>query len=339
MTMKKQIAVLSFAALAAAGCKPSVLPCTPVAPPPPAPTFEYVRVDYQGQRSIGGESPAEISDTPAYRKALPTWKTVALRVPNTCLTDTAARVQGNQTGRLILTTQCGIWLKELESALSNSGYRVISWDALHRAESAGDMSTYSAAAKLGADVVFLINSLESNPTNLKDSGKMVLSYSRSNAAGDKLAPAALDENRRSWLKAFVGDRTDHKKREAQGVQAHAATLDLTAVSATGGESVWFYRRSLTRLAEEVLRSAERMSFLFAYEPNKIEWWPVTPAGLLAQAAVAIPPAPMLSSEDVVDTSADNVGPQDQDRAIELELVRIIVKDFVANFKAGDKPAG
>lgn len=330
---------LCLLAAAATACKPTIPPCK-VTATPAAPDIDYVRVDYQGQRAIGGEAPAEISDTPAYRKSLPTWKTVALRVPNTCLTDTAARVTGTASdSRLILTTQCGIWLKELESALSNSGYRVISWDALHRAESAGDMSTYSAAAKLGADVVFLINSLESNPTNLKDVGRMKLSYSKSNAAGDKLAPAALDENRRAWLRQYVGDRTDHTKREATGIKAHAATLDLTAVAATGGESVWFYRRSLTRLVENVLRSAEQMSFLFANHPGKLEWWPVAPSGLLTPLVQPIPQAPNLASEDSFDGGSAEAGPADEKRALELELVRIIVKDFVRNFKSSEQPTG
>lgn len=327
-----------LSALAAAACKPTIPPCS-VTAKVAAPVTDYVRVDYQGQRSIGGEAPAEISDTPAYRKSLPSWKTVALRVPNTCLSDTAARVTGTASdSRLILTTQCGIWLKELESALSNAGYRVISWDALHRAESAGDMSTYSAAAKLGADVVFLINSLESNPTSLKDTAKMKLSYMRSNAAGANLGPMPLDEQRRAWLKKYVGARTDHTKRQATGVTAYAATLDLTAVSATGGESVWFYRRALTRLIEGVVRSAERMSFLFANHPGKIEWWPVLPSGLTMPMVQPIPDAPNLSSEDVDGGTVDS-GAEDKARALELELVRIIVKDFVRNFKVSDQPTG
>ncbi len=329
---------LSVAAASVTACTPTVLPCrTTVAAP--APQLAYVRVDYQGQRATGGESPAEITDTPAYRQSLPTYKTVALRVPNTCLTDTAARATGSATtGRLILTTSCGIWLKELESALSNAGYRVISWDALHRAESAGDMSTYSAAAKLGADVVFLINSLESNPTTLKDAGKMKLSFAQSNAAGDNLGPIGLDDQRLEWLKQYVTTRTDPTKRQADGVAAYAATLDLTAIAATGGESMWFYRRSLTRRAEEVERRAERMSFLFAHHPGRTEWWPVLPSSLATPALPEIPAQPVLRTELEVGTDVTG-GPADENRAMELELVRIIVKDFVVKFKAGDAPTG
>ena len=52
----------------------------------------------------------------------------------------------------------------LERSLAGAGYRVISGDALYRLEGSTSprLSTYVAAQQLGADAVFVINSLETS---------------------------------------------------------------------------------------------------------------------------------------------------------------------------------
>src|SRR6185503_3510084 len=88
-------------------------------------------------------------------------RTVGFRAPDTCFTQTAGRATGaTQSSGTILTTECAVWLAELERAVSNEGYRVISWDVLQRAERSGTGSIYEAAKRLGADLVFILNSLE-----------------------------------------------------------------------------------------------------------------------------------------------------------------------------------
>jgi hypothetical protein len=321
------------------GCKSTLIPCGPASAPPPPP--QYLRVDYTGQRTTGGNSPAEISGTPTYQSERTKWKSVALRVPNNCATETAAKVTGAaSSSQAILESSCGVWLKELEAALSREGYRVVSWDALHRAESAGDMSTYQIAQKLGVDVVFLINSLEPTPQALADSGEQKLAFFQSNAVGDPLAKAQLDPARSKWLVDFVRKRVDASKAEASGVTAHAAMLDLTAITATSGEAMWFYRRALTGLPK-ALKDSDAMSFLFAYKPSATvpgleHWWPVAPANQV-QAIPEAPAPPELQSEVTLTSSASG-GPEDEARAIKLELVRTVVKDFVHSFKTGQTSA-
>jgi hypothetical protein len=146
--------------------------------------------------------------------------------------------------------------------------------------------------------------------------------------------AQLDDARTKWIIDFVGKRVDASKSQATGIKTHAAMLDLTAVSAIGGESVWFYRRVQTRLKGQL---NDAMSFLFAHQPNKIvpgreDWWPVAPQNTV-QAIPEAPAPPSLTSE-VTMTSSASTGPEDEARAIELELVRIVVKDFVQSFKSG-----
>ena len=89
------------------------------------------------------------------------------------------------------------------------------------------------------------------------------------------------------------------------------------MSATGGESVWFYRRALTRLVGDVVRQIERMSFLFAHKANGPQWWPVLPKSEVIPDVQPIPEAPKMSSEVSFEGSEGGGGPEDENRALEL----------------------
>ena len=101
--------------------------------------------------------------TPKYREVHRTLKAAALRLPDTCLNESASRVAGaGGQSQLIFQTNCGPWLGEIEKALSASGFKVYSWDALAKLEKQRGLSPYNAGRELGADVVFMLNSLEAS---------------------------------------------------------------------------------------------------------------------------------------------------------------------------------
>ena len=299
---------------------------------PKAVDVEYVLAEYR----IGSESarmtPAEVSDTPAYKTERPNIKKIAIRFPDSCHEAGAAVVTGKAgeaNGTTIFKSNCGVWLGELERSLSASGFIVYSSDAVHQLEKQGK-SAYVAAAELGADVVIMFNSLEAKDVKAGTLAGTRFLYFKSNEKGEEGPALPLPETLRAYFRTFIKARKEPKG--AEPVVALAAILDATAIlakpmgSAAAGESIWFYRRSMTR----PLKSAGSMRFLFARTATSEQWLVAAPD--LPTVREAPPPPP--SSEDVSMSATTDVS--DAYAVERLALVRESATDFVARF-AGKNP--
>jgi hypothetical protein len=306
-----------------------------VRPPPPqtiTPRFTYVLVEFSATAQRGATTPSEVRETPTYRQAQSTIRSVAIRLPEHCATITAAvatgaagtsdRSSGAPTDQ-ILTTACGLWLSELERGLSRH-YRVISWDALRRLETSTQTSTYQAAQRLGADVVFVINSLEANPSTLGASGSQSLSYFSSDEFGNRRGALALNSATRTFFRNHVMMRAPTVSPDS--VVALSATLDTTAIITTSGESAWFFRRAVV---QPVARRELGMQFLFMGSGRL--WRPVLPQTTGGEAVTANTQEETLSATDTVTTvQAGQTG--NQYAAERLALIRSVVEELVVRFR-------
>lgn len=320
-------ALLLGLTLASSGCSQGIPRC--VAPPPPPPDIraEYVLVSF----SMGGEyakPPAdEVKATDTYDKGRTSYKTAAIRLPDSCLNESAGKVSGmSNQSQTILQTQCGPWLSEIEKALVGSGLTVMSWDALWKLEREKGISTYSAGAQLGADIIFVFNSLEAGDIKAGSSVAGTFKYFLSDEAGTPVSPLPLDDATRAQFQTFVR-AVLQSRTAADQVTALSAILDVTAVLPTSGQSVWFFRRAQTIPVTDT----KGLNFLFGRYPGA-QWQPVAPRVQILAAPVA---SPSYSAEDTV-SSTVGAG-ADPYQAQRLELIRNGADAFVSAFR-GATPA-
>ncbi|GMV39196.1 MAG: hypothetical protein AMXMBFR64_09120 [Myxococcales bacterium] len=316
----------SAAALATASlaCSQGLPRCVPPQPPPPEIKAEYVLVSF----SVGGEyakAPAdEVKATDTYDQGRGTYKTAAIRLPDSCLNETAGKVSGMAAqSQTILQTQCGPWLGEIEKALVQANLKVMSWDALWKLEREKGISTYSAGAQLGADIIFVFNSLEAGDIRAGSSVAGTFKYFASDEAGAPLAPLPLDDVTRSQFQSFARG-VMQSRVGADQVTALSAIIDVTAVLPATGQSVWFFRRAQTF----PISDTKGMNFLFGRYPGA-QWAPVAPKVPVVAAPVTMP---TYSAEDTVSSSVGaGADPYQSQR---LELIRSGADAFVAAFRGG-----
>ncbi len=299
------------------------------------PEKSYVRIDFAMESEGMLDQTAEVRQTPAYRDQLPRIRTVAIRAPNACLDRTADQQTGrDRENEVIMQTTCSIYLKELEQGLASVGYRVVSWDVLDRAERMGDVSTYEAAANLDAQVVFIVNSLETPMTNVGEQAEYRFNYFVSNPRGEGLAPLELTEADQAKFVERVLARIPALAGGVPKGKVLAATLDTTAVAVPSGESIWFFRRSTAEFSDDDLSAALYRKFLFA-TLDGTNYWGAWPEGL-AKPATKVAEKTSSSSS----TTSFSWSKKGEDSATEAyrkrqqAMVRKIVGEFALKFSKG-----
>jgi hypothetical protein len=316
------------------GCSSGVPHCTPFVapPPPPAPKVDYALVELRTGSEHGTSPQVEITQTDAYRAAHATFHAAAIRLPDSCLATTSAGATGvSREGQTqnILSTQCGVWLQELERALTQIGFKVFSWDALLGLERQKNISPYEAGHQLGAEVVFVFNSLDASPVQAGTQAKTSFKYFHSNAKGGRSAPLALDDGTRAQFRDFI--KKTSGLDSAKGGVSLSCTLNSTAIVTGGtnpGESIWFYKRTVTI----PVKSGGGARYLFAREEGG-PWTPAAPD--LPKVAPAVVQAPQASSEDIVE-SQTSAAKEDNYAAERDQLIHAAAADFVSKFQSGDK---
>lgn len=323
-----RVRLACVAALAAA----TSLSCTEVYPQCKAapevaapPEADYLLVVSESSLTAGKPRDVEISDTPKYRSARSTLRTAAIRLPDSCLHESAAQVTGEaHHTQEIVQTACGVWLSELERSLVRAQFRVVSWDSLRGLERSENLPAYAAAQKLGADIVFLFNSLEASNVKAGSEAAMSHRYFHSNAKGEQLAPYPMADEERAPIREFVKAKlgTPAEATADAGVTALSATLDATAILTDSGESVWFYRNTTV----EPVSGTEGMRFLFEKHGN--QWYPAEPERPKVQKIETSTVSAVDSTGVSVQATKD---PYKQER---LALVRAVARDFVSRFRNG-----
>jgi hypothetical protein len=273
--------------------------------------------------------PARVTATPAYRQALAGVKSVAIRLPDSCLNasggaNATAAVQSGMAlqSSVILNSVCGVWLAELERALAERAYQVISWDALYRLERQDSLSTYAAAQRLKADAVFVVNSFEYNDVGADARTGGNLQYFRSNSRGSFFEEQPLDQRQREIIRDIVTARSGSSST-VNGTIGLGATMDATAILSGSGEAFWFYQRSVTR------PYAESVSRRFLLRGRDVYWRPVLPRG----ADFRDVEQKQYATSDSYHSSTQG-GVSDVNRREQLKVARIVMADLVNSFATG-----
>lgn len=289
---------------------------------------QYIRVDVTDLSVSGVTQAAEISRTESYQEKLSIIKTLAVRAPDSCRSDSTEATTGKTTGLTsVVQTTCGLRLAELERALVGAGYRVISWDSLNRLERSRNISPYVAAAELGADAVVLVNNLDTTKVETGKKDSLAMKYALASPDGEKRGDVDLNQGTRRHLDDMVVQR--FVRTDAHGNIGASATLDATVVFVKSGEALWFYRRTRTRGFE----NREQASFLFRGRQNTSRGERST------YRPVAARPSETDHSERAVFRSQETGSRSKEQRVdlfkeVEVELVREVTTDFVERFRSG-----
>jgi hypothetical protein len=284
------------------------------------PTYHYYMVESRFVSSAMDQQAPEIIPTPAYTQLAGGATTVAVRAPDRCSNSTTNQATGEAAaGGAILQTNCGVEMGEIERALTRAGYNVISWNILER-EMERDKTASDVANRLGAQILFQINSLERSRKTLGQDARWERSYFTTDAAAAKTAPLPLTEQARSTLSTNYLAPIEAK----QNPRAYAVTLDASAIWVPTGQSIWYYR--WTRAAEPTGVTAGyklRLQCVDGYGFGQCQ-------SVGDPAGPAAPPSTVLAAGESVALSAGE-RPEDVERAIYLDLFKQVVRNFVDTF--------
>jgi len=189
------------------------------------------------------QSSVEFNQEPYITKsitpALPSGGTshVAVRPPDHCIQQGAGQIDGRgNLDQLTLNTSCGVWLAELERALVEKGYIVVSWQSV-MGEHGGQ--EFEKAAARGVNLIIIVNSLSSDTVMGDASDTKKVTFYRSNPnkvrSQDWAAPPVYKNSMLSQLSTEVTSQSDQL----------AATLDATVINAENQQAIWFYRHSVS----------------------------------------------------------------------------------------------
>jgi hypothetical protein len=304
----------------------------------------YIRVDYSAKRTLHASGTGEIHGTDAYKRDRPSYKRLAIRAPESCMDQSHGQISGVRNGRsggTILQTRCGVWFSELEKALVKEGFEVISWDLLIQGGSGrsgdgganGNREIYKRANELGADVVFMVNSLEITEAGIGENADSEYRFFNSDPTGAQRGPASLITKLQKQLVKFIKERTSSNTREATGQVDLMSILDVTAIVPATGQTVWFYsRRHIEERSES--NGSQQKNFLFALQNENSLWWPVFPVGQEQDQVRSDRLIEKKSSSVFREHSEASAGKGDLYQARQLKLIRAVVTDVVTEFKHG-----
>jgi hypothetical protein len=306
--------------------------CSSLYPLAEAPQTSYFAVRYKVRAEVEPRAIFEVKQADKFPALRAQWNAAALRAPESCSQESANKVTGAGEGKNVkLLTSCGLWLSELERVLVESKFTVSGWTSLRDLEATKHIPAYVAGRELGADVVFVINSLENETVQLGGSSKEsidVFEADRDGHAGNRLP---LEREAFDNVRAFVRTRMKTLTQEFQHATTHiTATLDVTAVDTKTGEAVWFYRK------QEVKPVNLRLDRYFLFGTSSGRMWPVYPrAFTLAEREEA---KMARSGGDAVDHDTLWVDfkapPADAFAEAAQAMSRAVVADFSNRFRGG-----
>ncbi len=279
----------------------------------------YMRVDSRLVESTR-DSAAEITPTAQYEQDVGAIKQVALREPDSCANETAAAATGAaRIDKQTVSTLCGVEMAELERALTRAGYVVSSWKALGNMVRVDQITPVEAARRLGAQVLFQVNSLEKAQVMAGHDARWERNYGLATEFADVIRPAQVTEHTAGQLKAMV--RPMEQMLLAQ--ERIGAMLDVNAIMVSTGQTIWFYRW----VKIEPQRQDNDVMAL-ARETNKDMWMAVSPRPRAATGNVAV----VRSAE--VEAVSRSGRSADEQKALYFQLLRSVISNFVKEFSGG-----
>jgi len=163
-------------------------------------------------------------------------KKVALKAPDSCMNksslSTDVRIDESQG---FIENRCSVEMNLIEKEFIKHGFSVYSWEMLYNSVRLGSQSYLTNAKKLGADVLFIINSIES----LKVKSNNLLTkrdYFKGNNNFEKGTKLNLSKEKIECLGSILYDKEKNLVEYVFG-----SSINITAVEVKTGKSFWFYQ--------------------------------------------------------------------------------------------------
>ena len=227
------------------------LDLVPINYSPPVNNREYIYVEsffpFTGVAESGNHQKEIISSSEYKRnKRL---KKVALKAPDSCINQqsSATDIKVNEAQSFI-KNRCSVEMNLIEKELTKNGFSVYSWEMLYSSFKEGNNSYLKSAKLLGADILFIINSIESL-TIESDSTITQRNYFKGNENFEKEAVLKLSSDKIDCLDSILSIRENSLKKSAFG-----ASVNITAVEVKTGKSFWFYQNNSYNLKDNLITS-------------------------------------------------------------------------------------
>lgn len=287
----------------------------------------------QVRSQMVGQSAApvpEVVATPQYQAIVGGLRSVAIKAPDYCANKTAAETEGRArpTGT-VLATRCGIEMGEIERALAMVGYQVTSWSTLASTVHNEGLTPEAAAKKLGAQVLFQVNSLQKirvrPQVNYRwERGVWELDRKGQAPTGK---PAKVSDADTGVLFREAG----RQEAGAQPQEVSGATLDVNAIQVDTGQTIWFYRGT------RFVAVQDQATVQFRAKRGKRGWEFFPAPGQPSPGPKPPPGPPAVLTRSV---GGGPASPQDQAyHQVMLELVRDFAHRFSGKHQPPSPPAG
>ncbi|MFA4918089.1 MAG: hypothetical protein WC581_02420 [Thermodesulfovibrionales bacterium] len=283
-------------------------------------TGNFVLVQSNAIETTKSGNLAEVTVTPRYSKMVSQIKSVALNAPSSCANKSASEVTGAAEGKGdVVKTLCGVEMAEIERALVRQGYTVYSWNMLNNLIGT-NMTAIEGAKKLGAQVLFQVNSLERVKLSPGRDVRLEHGFFESTKYGDRLGAVGFDENRISNLKDVIGA---NEIKQLSFAKRLGAMLDISAIDTETHQTIWFYRWNNQ---EDTSKNA------IARYLVECNWRGCNPKDIESHDDEKVKSSEKRSSG--VENLSIDARPASEQDAIYFGLLRDVTADFVKRFSLG-----
>ena len=179
-----------------------------------------------------------VTETPDHAAIHHLIRILALQPPDVCADRGLAPSQAAAALEVgVLRTRCGVEMAQLERALAQAGYRVVSWSALQAQMRSEEVSVREAAHALGVDALVQVNALERVDVRPHRAARWERRFFRATTRGKRTEPALVEPDRRSAFEALIAPQ----ERDQLGGHRVGATIDVSVASVATGATIWFYQ--------------------------------------------------------------------------------------------------
>jgi hypothetical protein len=274
-----------------------------------------------------------VTTTLRYSKTISQIKSVPLSAPSSCANEPASSATGSaKSAGDIVKTRCGVEMSEIERALVRQGFTVYSWNVVNNAVIAnGHEDAATVAKRLGAQVLFQVNSLERVIMTPGSDARTERSFSISNDSGTSLSPLELDQQQINKINEIIG--ADELKRLPSATSL-GAMLDINAIDTETGQTIWFYRWSKHEDSSKNVFARFLLQCWDSWGPwCRIET-PVQDSSPEEQTGKDSKQNTTERRSKEVETVSTDARPASVQDAIYFGLLRDVTADFVKRFSSG-----
>lgn len=232
---------------------------------------------------------------------------IAIKAPDTCVSQSAGSASGATGVSTVVATRCGVEMAALERSLARAGYEVISWKLMDEGLARGATTLAKLAESLGADGLIQVNSLEKSKSKIPSDSLFDTKYYESDSKSVRSAYTNLTPK----ISQFVDSQfLSPLQKVISNKTLLSVSLDATLLYVPTQQAVWFYKNTVLQSLPPAM-SKEYAQLFKCGDPCE----PIMPE-LVQQQINTLSRSDMIAAND-----------PDSDDAKYGSLIRQIVDDF------------